>query len=152
MSATRPVGIEPECDRATTVNGSIRTAIAAGGWISIDAAQHGHAHLTQNAGQPLSGADSLVPIAQVSGTKSEVTPLASHTRNTRTAMKSARCMAWKELYVFLAARQMFSPACPHINRLQRLPAFRFESGRQGSTPARSLVDNASFRSSTTTGR
>jgi hypothetical protein len=112
MSATRPVGIEPECDRATTVNGTIRTAIAAGGWISIDAAQHGHAHLTQNAGQPLSGADSLVPIAQVSGTMSEVTPLASHTRNTRTAMKSARCMAWKELYVFLAARQMFSPACP----------------------------------------
>ena len=31
----------------------------------IDAAQQAHVHRTQNAGQPLSGVDSLVPIGQV---------------------------------------------------------------------------------------
>ncbi len=44
---------------------------------SIEAAQQAHVHRTQNAGQPLSGADSLVPIGQLSGTTSELRPLAS---------------------------------------------------------------------------
>jgi hypothetical protein len=44
---------------------------------SIAAAQQAHVHRTQNAGQPLSGADSFVPIGHVSGTRNALKPLAS---------------------------------------------------------------------------
>jgi hypothetical protein len=57
---------------------------------SIDAAQHAHVHRTQKAGQPLSGADSLAPIAHVSGTSSELNPLASHISTATTAINKAR--------------------------------------------------------------
>jgi hypothetical protein len=59
---------------------------------TIDAAQHAHVHRTQNAGQPLSGADSLVPIGHVSGTTSELTPLASAISRAGSATNSARCI------------------------------------------------------------
>jgi len=59
---------------------------------SIDAAQQAHVHRTQNAGQPPSGADSLGPIGHVSGTRSEVTPLASAMSTASTAMNNARRM------------------------------------------------------------
>jgi hypothetical protein len=57
---------------------------------SIDAAQQAHVHRTQNAGQPLSGADSFVPIGHLSGTTSELMPLASAKSTASTAMKNAR--------------------------------------------------------------
>jgi len=57
---------------------------------SIGAAQQAQVHRTQNAGQPLSGADSVVPIAQLSGTTSELRPLASDMSTASTAMNNAR--------------------------------------------------------------
>ena len=56
---------------------------------STDAAQQAHVHRTQNAGQPLSGADSLVPIGQLSGTTSELRPLASDITTASTASNNA---------------------------------------------------------------
>jgi hypothetical protein len=52
---------------------------------SIAAAQHAHVHRTQNAGQPLSGADSVVPIRHGSDKKTALAPLASAIRSTSTA-------------------------------------------------------------------
>jgi len=57
---------------------------------SIAAAQHAQVHRTQNAGQPLSGADSIVPIGHVSGISSELTPLASAMSTASTAMNNTR--------------------------------------------------------------
>lgn len=53
-------------------------------------AQHPHVHRTQNAGQPLSGPDSLVPTPQFSGTTSAVTPLASANNRAKSTMRNAR--------------------------------------------------------------
>jgi hypothetical protein len=53
-------------------------------------AQHPHVQRTQNAGQPLSGPDSLAPTPQFSGTTSELRPLASANNTARSAMRSAR--------------------------------------------------------------
>jgi len=58
--------------------------------LTIGDVQHAQVHLTQNAGHPLSGPDSLVPIAQVSGTNSELMPLASAISNASTAAKTTR--------------------------------------------------------------
>jgi len=58
--------------------------------LSTDEAQHAHVQRTQNAGQPVSGADSSTPIGQVSGMISELTPLASDIRRANVAMMSAR--------------------------------------------------------------
>lgn len=57
---------------------------------SIDEAQQAHVHRTQKAGQPLSGADSLASIGHVSGTSSELKPLASDIRTATTAINKAR--------------------------------------------------------------
>jgi hypothetical protein len=59
---------------------------------SIAAVQQAHVHRTQNAGQPLSGADSLVPIGQLSGTTSELRPLASDMSTASMTMNNARRM------------------------------------------------------------
>ena len=73
--------------------GARAAAIVSGGVVcSIDAAQQAHVHRTQNAGQPLSGAVSPVPIGQLSGTTRELTPLASDISNASMAMKTARRM------------------------------------------------------------
>ena len=74
----------------TGLGGTAATWISGGIVCSIDAAQHAHVQRTQNAGQPLSGADSLVPIGQVSGTTSELRPLASAISTMSTAMNNAR--------------------------------------------------------------
>jgi hypothetical protein len=66
------------------------TVVSGGVVCSIGAAQQVQVHRTQNAGQPLSGADSLVPIGQVSGTSRELTPLASAISTASTAMNSVR--------------------------------------------------------------
>jgi hypothetical protein len=58
--------------------------------VSTDEAQHAQVQRTQNAGHPLSGADSSAPIAQVSGTTREVRPLASAIRSASIAMRNAR--------------------------------------------------------------
>jgi len=70
-----------ESDTVAIVIGSIGT---------IGEAQQAHVHRTQNAGQPLSGRDSSAPTAQVSGTTSELMPLASAISNARSAMKKPR--------------------------------------------------------------
>jgi hypothetical protein len=64
----------------------LATAVA----LTIGEVQHAHVHLTQKAGHPLSGPDSLVPIAQVSAISSELMPLASAISNTSTAAKTTR--------------------------------------------------------------
>src|SRR3954447_17370857 len=46
--------------------GSAASVVPAGAMCSTEAAQQAHVHRTQNPGQPLSGADSLVPIGQFS--------------------------------------------------------------------------------------
>src|SRR5678816_3702650 len=92
MSAWLPVGSALEDGSVNARAGAGTTAVSQGVGCSIDAAQQAHVHRTQNAGQPLSGAESLVPIGQVSGTRSELTPLASAMSTASTAMKNARRM------------------------------------------------------------
>jgi hypothetical protein len=65
MSASLPVGSAPEAGRSNGLKGTGATTISGGAVWMIDAAQQAHVHRTQNAGQPLSGVDSLVPIGQV---------------------------------------------------------------------------------------
>ena len=84
-----PVGSACEDGTAKADGGPGATAVSGGAEWSIDAAQQAHVHRTQDAGQPLSGADSLVPIGHVSGTRSDAMPLASAMS---TAMNTARRM------------------------------------------------------------
>ena len=67
---------------------------------TIDAAQQAHVHRTQNAGQPVSGVDSLVPIGQVSGTTSELMPLASAISTASTEIR--RALRISAIYQFIA--------------------------------------------------
>jgi hypothetical protein len=90
MSTWLPVGNALEAGSVNAHSGTGAAAMLGGVECSIDAAQQAHVHRTQNAGQPLSGADSLVPIGQVSGTTSEMRPLASVRSTARTARNSAR--------------------------------------------------------------
>src|SRR5215831_13545080 len=78
---------------ASGSSGSEAAAVSGGIVCSIDAAQQAHVHRTQNAGQPLSGADSVAPIGQLSGTISELTPLASPMSTASTAMNNTRRIA-----------------------------------------------------------
>jgi hypothetical protein len=71
-------------------SGAGAAAVSRGLECSIDAAQQAHVHRTQNAGQPLSDSDSLTPIGQVSGTRSELRPLASEMSTASTATNNAR--------------------------------------------------------------
>ena len=57
--------------------------------LTIGDVQHAHVHRTQKAGHPLSGPDSLVPIAHVSGTSSALMPLASAISDASTTAKNA---------------------------------------------------------------
>jgi hypothetical protein len=92
MSKWLPAG-NAGADRSANGNSrSAATVVSGGAVCSIEAAQQPHVHRTQNAGQPLSGADSLVPIGHVSGTRSELRPLASAISTASTAMKNARRM------------------------------------------------------------
>jgi hypothetical protein len=92
MSARLPIGSALEDGSVHARGGTGATDVSGGVECSTDAAQQAHVHRTQNAGQPLSGADSLVPIGHVSGTRSELTPLASATSTASTAMRNARRM------------------------------------------------------------
>jgi hypothetical protein len=87
-----PVGNALEGGSLNAPSGIGAAAVSGGVECSIDAAQQAHVHRTQNAGQPPSGADSFVPIGQVSGTKRELTPLASARSTASTAIKNARRM------------------------------------------------------------
>ena len=58
--------------------------------LSTDDVQQAHAQRTQNAGQPVSGADSSTPMGQVSGITSALMPLASEIKRVSAAMKIAR--------------------------------------------------------------
>src|SRR5262245_20894412 len=90
MSAWLPVGSVLEAGSAKGRGGTDATAMSGGVVCSIAAAQQAHVHRTQNAGQPLSGADSLDPMGHVSGTRSELRPLASAMSTASTATNSAR--------------------------------------------------------------
>src|SRR3954466_11229285 len=90
MSKWLPAGNGAGDASATGRGGSVATVVSGGAVCSTEAAQQAHVHRTQNAGQPLSGADSVVPIGQVSGTRSELTPLASTMSRASTAMRNAR--------------------------------------------------------------
>jgi hypothetical protein len=90
MSAWSPTGSAGGDGNATGLGGRAATVVSGGVVCSIDAAQQAHVHRTQNAGQPLSGGDSLVPIGQLSGTTRELMPLASDISTASTAMNNAR--------------------------------------------------------------
>src|SRR6476620_5710394 len=90
MSARLPVGRALEDGSVNARFGTGTTAMSGGGEYSIGAAQQAHVQRTQNAGQPLSGADSPAPIGHVSGTRSELTPVASVRSTASTAMNNAR--------------------------------------------------------------
>src|SRR5262245_62515953 len=90
MSAWLPVGSVLEAGSANGRGGTAATAISGGVVCSIAAAQQAHVHRTQNAGQPLSGADSFVAIGHVSGTRGEPRPLASAMSTASTAMNNTR--------------------------------------------------------------
>src|SRR6185295_18047751 len=90
MSTRLPVGNALEGGSVNAPSGTGAAAVSGGVECSIAAAQQAHVHRTQNAGQPLSGADSLEPIGQVSGTTSEMSPLASARSTASTARNSAR--------------------------------------------------------------
>jgi hypothetical protein len=90
MSAWLPVGSVVEAGSANGPGGMAATAMSGGAVSSIAAAQQAQVHRTQNAGQPLSGADSLVPIGHVSGTRSELRPLASAMSKASTTTNKTR--------------------------------------------------------------
>jgi hypothetical protein len=90
MSVSLPTASALEDGSVNVRGGTDATAVSGGVDCSIDAAQQAHVHRTQNAGHPLSGAESLVPIGHVSGTNSELTPLASANSTASTAMNNAR--------------------------------------------------------------
>jgi hypothetical protein len=90
MSAWRPAGNEGGDGNDRRSGGGEATEVSGGGVCSIDAAQQAHVHLTQNAGQPLSGPDSLASIGHCSGTSSELRPLASAMSTASTAMNNTR--------------------------------------------------------------
>src|SRR5436190_21559564 len=130
MSAWLPAGNGRDDRSASAIGGSPTTVVSAGMVCSIDAAQQAHVHRTQNAGQPLSGADSLVPIGQVSGTRSELTPLASATSTASTAAKNARRIPVK---IFMDVE----PEAFSIRALLVRPT--------GSARSRAHRDDASYR-------
>jgi hypothetical protein len=90
MSVWLPAGSVPEAGSANRLGGTAAIGMSGGVVCSIAAAQQAHVHRTQNAGQPLSGADSLVPSGHVSGTSSELRPLASAMSTASTAMNNTR--------------------------------------------------------------
>jgi hypothetical protein len=92
MSTWLPSGSALEHGRVNAHSGAGAAAVSGEVECSIDAAQQAHVHRTQNAGQPLSGADSVVPIGHVSGTRSELRPLASAMSTASTVMRNARCI------------------------------------------------------------
>ena len=90
MSRSTPDGNAPCAANGTPTRGGNSLATAAASIGITGDAQHPHVQRTQNAGQPLSVPDSLVPTAQFSGTTSELTPLASAISRANSAVKSAR--------------------------------------------------------------
>jgi hypothetical protein len=90
ISAGLPVGSLAGFGSATARGGSAATAISRGALYSTEDTQQAHVHRTQKAGQPLSGSESFVPIAQISGSSSALRPLASATSSATMAMRSAR--------------------------------------------------------------
>src|SRR6188472_55355 len=86
MSGDVPLGSRSRVGPAITIGASTAPASTTRALCTTEEAQHPHVHRTQNTGQPVSGDDSLTPTAQVSGTNSELKPLASVTRRASTAI------------------------------------------------------------------
>jgi hypothetical protein len=90
MSTGTPAGKAPCAASGKLMGGRNVVTIVTGSMGITGDAQHAHVQRTQNAGQPLSGLDSLVPNPQVSGSTSEVTPLASAISRAKSTIKNAR--------------------------------------------------------------
>jgi hypothetical protein len=90
MSKRTPDGSAPCAASGTRTGGRSAFATATGSIGMTGDAQHPHVQRTQNAGQPLSGPDSLAPTPQFSGTPSELRPLASANSTANSAMRRAR--------------------------------------------------------------
>src|SRR6185436_21025036 len=90
MSNGTPAGKAPCAASGKLMGGRNVVMIVTGSMGITGDAQHAHVQRTQNAGQPLSGLDSFVPTPQVSGTISELMPLASAISRARSAMNRAR--------------------------------------------------------------
>jgi hypothetical protein len=118
MSAWSPTRSAGEDGNATGSGGSAATVVSGGVVCSIDAAQHAHVHRTQNAGQPLSGADSLVPIGQLSGTTRELMPLASDMSTASTAMNNTRDIPVNIPVRFSAVRGLASGIPPQFDTVE----------------------------------
>ena len=112
MSGEVPFGSRSSVGLATTIGASCVPASTIRALCTTEEAQQLHVHRTQNAGHPVSGDDSLTPMAQVSGTNSELKPLASATRRASTAMSNARRIPFDGIPV--ADRQFENAAGPGI--------------------------------------
>jgi len=92
MSRAEPAGSR-WLDGIAKKTGRTARAMLTGTVYTTADAQQPHVQRTQNAGHPVSGPDSLVPIAQVSGIRSELTPLASAIRRVKAAIRNAERIA-----------------------------------------------------------
>jgi hypothetical protein len=90
MSATGPTGSAIRAADPTEAGESGYTVTSTNELDSMDVAQHAQVHRTQNTGQPLSGADSVVAMGHPSGTSKALTPLASEISTARMAMNRTR--------------------------------------------------------------
>ena len=120
MSTRLPVGSALEDGSVNERGAAGATDVSGGMEGSIDAAQQAHVHRTQNAGQPLSGADSLVPIGHVSGTRSELRPLASAMSTASTASNKIRRIRL-DITSWLSMPQA---ACPQLTPSSRSSILR----------------------------
>jgi len=120
MSAWLPVGSVLEAGIANGLGGMAATAMSGGEVCSIAAAQQAQVHRTQNPGQPLSGADSVVPIGHVSGTRSELRPLASAMSTASTATNKIRRIRL-DITSWLSMPQA---ACPQLTPSSRSSILR----------------------------
>jgi len=114
MSGEVPFGRRSRAGLATTIGASSAPASTTRALCTTDEAQQLHVHRTQNAGQPVSADDSLTPMAHVSGTNNELTPLASATRRASTAMSNARRIPFDGIPV--AGREPKMPPWPKYVR------------------------------------
>jgi hypothetical protein len=130
MSRRTPDGKVPCVANGMRTGWGSALTTATGAICTTGDAQQAHVQRTQNAGQPLSGVDSLVPTPQFSGTTSELRPLASANNRARSAMRSAR-----RIRCHLTPRQ--SRAAPPLG-----PARSNGSGaltRSSASPERALI-------------
>ena len=110
ISGEVPFGSRSRVGTATTIGARSASASTTRALCTTEDAQQLQVQRTQNAGQPVSGDDSLTPMGQVSWTNSELRPLASETRRASTAMSNARRIPFDGIPV--ADRRFGNAAAP----------------------------------------